>query len=424
MAEPVFAALAAALLAPAAAMPPEVADLLAWLGLARGDAAAPHRARLLRAAAGFERIFQLEAPAAPGLVVFGAEVAPDALAAAPGLGVMGVSGTGTTPLAALESCIGEGIELLSQVETPADLAQQRATPPPGATVALPPHWPQAGPGWLPLRRLDGAGAAWLPAGLCLRRPGAVPPWPLSLGCAAGPSLEAAALHGLLELLERDAAALWWRGGLRPRPLALEQPGLAGAVALLAQLRGGTTGRQSWLLDISTELGVPVVAAVSVAADGGGFCCGTAARLDLAAAAGAALRELCQMELAVAVVAAKQAEAGPAALNARDLGHLRRFHGIRPARCTLLHPRGAPRPVAAAPPAPAAESLARLVARLGAQGLHPLLLPLTRPSLAVPCCRVVCPGLEVEPARLIGPRLQAAMVETGGGDCVTDGIPLM
>jgi ribosomal protein S12 methylthiotransferase accessory factor len=427
MAEPVFAELAAALLAPTTAVSAEVAELLDWLELPRGatlDAAVRHRARMFQAAAGFERLFQLEAPEAPGMVVFGAEVAPDALAAAPGLGLIGVSGTGLSPLEALESCIGEGVELLSQVETTADLAQQRAAPP-GDTTALPEAWLAAGPGWMPVRRLRDGVTQWVPAGLCFRRPRASPPWPLSIGCAAGPSADAAALHGLLELVERDAAALWWRGGQRPRPLALEHQALAGAAGWLARLRHGTNGRRSWLLDITTDLGIPAVAAVSVGPDGAGFCCGLAARPGLAGACRAALLELCQMELALAVVAAKREEGGEAALNPRDLSHQARFTGIHAARCALLHPLGEPAPVVPEPPAAeAAAALAVLVARLAAGGFDALLLPLTRPGLGVPVCRVLCPGLELEPAAVAGPRLAAMIAKTGGGDCLTGGIPLM
>src|SRR5690606_27333597 len=39
--------------------------------------------------------------------------------------------------------------------------------------------------------------------------------PRSLGLAAGPDRNAARLAGLLELVERDAAARWWTGASRP-----------------------------------------------------------------------------------------------------------------------------------------------------------------------------------------------------------------
>ena len=51
--------------------------------------------------------------------------------------------------------------------------------------------------------------------------------------------DAAALHGLLEVAERDAAALWWRGGARPRPLALEHP--AQAINVEFDLTSGERG---------------------------------------------------------------------------------------------------------------------------------------------------------------------------------------
>ncbi len=431
MADPVFAALAGALLAPEQPVSAELAGMLRWLGLPwprQPGAEEQHRARMLTAAAGFERVFQLEAPEAPGMAVFGAEVAPDALAASPGHGVFGVSGTGTTLLAALESCIGEGIELLSGVETPLDLALQRASPPPGGAADLPEAWQVPDAGWLPARRLTDGATRWLPAGLCLRRPrgqtGGGAPWPLSIGCAAGTSLPAAALHGLLELVERDAAALWWRGGRRGRPLPLEHPALAGAAALLRRLRRGKQGRQSWLLDITTDLAIPVVAAISVGSDGAGFCCGLAARPGLLAAAEGAVLELCQMELALGVVAAKRAEAGEAALNPRDHAHEQRFHHIRASECALLHPMGEPLARPEPAPAPPEQALARLVAGLGRQGANPLLLPLTRNIFGVPVCRVLCPELELEPTQAMGPRLRRTVAETGGGDCHTRGIALM
>lgn len=427
MPEPIFGELADALLAPAAPLSAEAAELFQWLGLARPASPGPaeqHQARLFRAAAGFERLFQLAAPEAPGLVVWGAEASPDGFSAAPGHGLYGVSGAGTAPLEALNACIGEGIEILSQAETAADRGQQRPAPPPGQPPLDPP-WDQAADGWMPTRRLADGAPLWLPAELCLRRPGATGlPWPLSMGCGAGATVEAAALHGLLELLERDAAALWWRGGQLPRPLPLEDPAPAAAARLLARLRRGNHSRRSWLLDLTTDLGVPAVAAVSVRPDGRGFCCGTAARLTLEAAARAAVRELAQMELALAVVAAKRAERGEAALNPRDRGHQARAEGIDAATCALLHPLAAPAP--AAPPAPAepAAALAWLVARLAEHGFAPCLLPLTRPGFAVPVCRVLCPGLATIPSEAMVPRLAAVIARTGGGDCYSRRIPLM
>ncbi|RYJ03525.1 MAG: hypothetical protein EON47_03770, partial [Acetobacteraceae bacterium] len=235
--------------------------------------------------------------------------------------------------------------------------------------------------------------------------------------------EAAALHALLELVERDAAALWWRGGRRGRPVPLEDPAAAAAQALVQGLRQGAGRRRSWLLDLTTDLGVPVLAAISTEADGRGFCCGLAARPGRARAAEAAVREMAQMEMAHAVVLAKQREAGAAALNARDHALLARYQGLDAAGCILLHPHGAAAMTADLPELPA-EALAALIGRLHEQGIPVLARDLTRPELGVPVMRMLCPGLAVEPGRVIGERLAACQAETGSGDCHHGGIALL
>lgn len=429
----ICAAAARRLLDPGAPAAPEVRDFLDWLGCPVPDSPGPverNRALLLRATTRFDRLFSLDCPTAPGLAVFGAEVPLDLLAPtgpAAGLGLASASGTGAGLLEAFEGCVGEGIELLSSVATAAD--RIIADPPrrdctDWLELILPPG--TVPDGWVEVARLDRSGAsAWLPAGLCLRRAASdfVPPWPLSIGCAAGRTPTDAALHALLELIERDAAALWWRGGRRGRPVPLEDPSMAAAVALLAGLRQGATERVSWLLDLTTDLGVPVLAAISTAADGRGLCCGLAARTTRAGAARAAVLEMAQMEMAHAVVLAKQAERGRAALNTRDLALLARHDGIDAGTCGLLHPQGiAPR----RPDLPLAPEAAMpaLLARLAGHGFAAYGLDLTRPAFGVPVVRIICPGLEVEPSRSIGPRLRQQRDRCGSADCQTPGIGLM
>src|SRR5437899_2323141 len=123
----------------------------------------------------------------------------------------------------------------------------------------------AGLSWHRATRLSDRGEVWLPADLCLRRPPALqefaPPFPLSTGSAAGTSWEGAALHGLLELIERDAASLWWHGGRPGRAVPSDVD--ASTQALLAELRSGAAAaRRSWLLDITTDTGIPAVTALS------------------------------------------------------------------------------------------------------------------------------------------------------------------
>ncbi len=135
-----------------------------------------------------------------------------------------------------------------------------------------------------------------------------------VGSAAGTSWDAAALHGMLELIERDAAGRWWRGGDRGVSIPPQHEAHLMAAELLPQLRQNAAGRRSWFLDKKTDIGVPCVAAVSCSANGSGFAFGLAARPTLKAAARSAIFEMCQLELALAVVKAKRRESGEAALN--------------------------------------------------------------------------------------------------------------
>lgn len=387
------------------------------------------RARLFRAAADFVRVFRLESSVAPGLHCFGGEVDPAVLTPDPGLPVIGVVGTGLTPMDAFASCIGEGIERLSTIEAADDPPRYQPPPVAPAPWLLPMLDGTDGGGeWLPARRLDGSGETLVPADLCVRRAPARqafrPPSPLSVGCAASDSPDGAVLRGLFELIERDAVALWWRGGCVGRPVALDDPAAREATAMLAALRQGADARRTWVLDIATDIGVPAIAAVSFAPDGGGFCFGTASRATRAAAARSALLELVQLELAIEVVEAKRRERGDAALNALDESHLRRFHGINAARCALVHPAGSPRDANSFAGNSDSATLQRVLHALGAQGYCPMTIDLTRPRFGVPVARVICPGLQLEPSTNAGERLQAAIAENGGGDCHHGDIALM
>ncbi|HYZ23623.1 MAG TPA: YcaO-like family protein, partial [Rhodopila sp.] len=382
--------------------PPEqqtepVRAFLAALGYAHAPAsAAPgdnplHHARLLRAAAGFSRLFQLRSPDAPGLVFFGAQVAPAAVApGGQGQRPLPASGVGPTLREAFEGCVGEGIEHLSQFERTDDRLVRATISQAGHAAAMATEEcivllaqsglpPTTSLDWIVARRLPDGQERLFPADICLRRhQGRVlrPSWPLSLGCAAGVSFEAAALHALLELIERDAAALWWRGGVRGHLIPIDHAASRHAMETLASARGDAGRRRTWLLDISTDLRIPCVAAMSVDSDGQGFACGLAARLNLAGAASAAVLELCQMELAHHVVAAKRHEGGDQALNAVDLGHLRRGCELNPRDCALLHPLP-PRNEGAATDPPA--SLRQLLAHLAAAQIETFAVDLTRPA---------------------------------------------
>jgi ribosomal protein S12 methylthiotransferase accessory factor len=402
------------------------------------DSLSLHRANLLHAASRFARLFQLGAPDAPGLICFGAEFDPalaDPMHA--GSPSVGVSGVGTSLQQAFQACVGEGIEYLSQLQRGSDALVSSDQCPKGTGSSFPELLaalaecrlqPARGLSWYRATHLIDGGEVLLPADLCLRRPPAqrevAPPFPLSIGSAAGASFEAAALHGLLELIERDAAGLWWRGGRRPRMIPPEHEASVLAGQLLQQLRRSATSRRAWLLDITTDLGVPCVAAISCQADGYGFAFGLAARPTVAAAVRSAISEMCQLELAYAVVAAKRRERGDDALNDKDRTHLRRATLINADECALLQPIPEPAAHMTVMTSDPGATLRSLAQHLGKLGNACFVLDLTRPQLAVPVARVIAPRLQIEPSEIVTARLAETIKQTGGGTTYTGGIALL
>jgi ribosomal protein S12 methylthiotransferase accessory factor len=378
-------------------------DVVSCAPAARADLA-----QLLRVGAGFRRVFTLSSQRAPGIVAVGAECAVPGNAAK-----LGVSGIGFTLREALTACIGEGVELLSQFGGANDCVSMRADQAlADAGPAMRALWDYLGPyrvgvpeeqcDWVAGTCIGDGARRWLPADLCLRRPPGqqqvAPPWPLSIGCGAGHDRDAAALHGLLELVERDAVARWWRGEQPPRQLAAGSEAARIADATLARLREGAAGpaRTSWLLDITGEPGIPAIAAVSCDPNGLGVCFGFAARSSLAAAARGALLELAQMELAHEVVMAKRAERGEDAWNEADRRHADRYARLDAARCTVLRPLPPRATMASLPPCDDAALLALLAARLANAGVEVCAVDLTHLEYGVAVMRVAAPGLQPHP----------------------------
>jgi ribosomal protein S12 methylthiotransferase accessory factor len=427
---------------------PDVRSLLEALGYDAvtamdGRQAEPktrQRSQLLNAASRFLQVFELAAPDAPGLVSLGAQFDPamaDPMHA--GCPAVGVSGVGLSLQDAFQGCIGEGIEYLSQLQTGDDALVSPGSRDPAAAVgaqtreflaAFSAHRlrTDAELSWHRATRITDGGEVLLPADLCLRRPPAQqdikPPFALSTGSAAGTSWDDAALHGLLELIERDAAGLWWRGGRRGKLIPAGDEAQSAAQARLSRLRQNVTARRSWLLDITTDIGVPCVVAISCKADGSGFAFGLAARPTLIAAACSAVVEMCQLELAYAVVEAKRREGGEAALNERDRVHRRRATAIDADRCLLLQP--VTEPVVHLPiEATDANAAVRLIAtRLEQLGIETFSVDLTRPRFAVPVARIIAPGLQLEPSEFITPRLANMIAQTGGGERYTGAVLLI
>ena len=398
-----------------------------------------HGEALAKAARLPSRLFLIGSPWAPGLAFVGGEADPRRLPEPLALETsFSLAGSGELIEDALASCVGECAERLSQIERPGDKVRE-GTFAETASETLPaaadrieallhraPGGLETKAAWVRGRTLSTGSDCLIPADWCLRQrqpgPLAVPGAALSTGCAAGASFEAAATRALLELVERDAASLWWIGGRRARPVAADSPAMAEAARLLGNLRQDNRERTAWLLDITSDLDIPTLAAVSADGAGRGLAVGLAARLSAREAARAAIFEMCQMELAHPVVEMKRQQRGDAALNEIDRRHLARATAIDAGSCELLHPLGLPR--SAAEPEGAAYPLAQLQAALARCSMEAALVDLTRPEIGIPVAWALAPGLQLMPCEMRSERLRRAVVATGGGDRLTHGVALM
>ncbi|WP_027552158.1 TOMM precursor leader peptide-binding protein [Bradyrhizobium sp. Cp5.3] len=81
----------------------------------------------------------------------------------------------------------------------------------------------------------------------------------SNGCAAGNTREEAIVQGFLELVERDAYAIWWYNRLQRAELDLTQFDDPYVRDLQAQF--ADAGRRLWVLDITSDLGIPSYVAI-------------------------------------------------------------------------------------------------------------------------------------------------------------------
>jgi ribosomal protein S12 methylthiotransferase accessory factor YcaO len=117
--------------------------------------------------------------------------------------------------------------------------------------------------WTPTRSLVSGRRVFLPSGYCYSGlPARIAGDVLgdSTGCAAGPTVTAAAVNGFLEVMERDALRHWWIGRNPARPVRIESFASAfpGDVRRYLALRG----RNLLVLDVSHTRHVPVFAALS------------------------------------------------------------------------------------------------------------------------------------------------------------------
>jgi ribosomal protein S12 methylthiotransferase accessory factor len=232
----------------------------------------------------------------------------------------------------------------------------------------------------------------------------------SNGLASGNCLEEALLQGLLELVERDAVALWWYNRVSRPEIPL--PVLEDSWIADVEAHYRTLGRSLWALDVTTDVGIPVVVGVS-ALSGGDVIFGFGAHLDARMALRRALTEVNQM-LTSAVLEPGEREARlgrdyPAALEWWEHHTLDTDPYLKPASGSpsrLLRNREG------STSDDLLDDVLDCVSKVASVGCDVLVHDLTRPDVSFPVVKVVAPGLRHFWRRLGPGRLYDVPVRLG------------
>jgi bacteriocin biosynthesis cyclodehydratase domain-containing protein len=206
----------------------------------------------------------------------------------------------------------------------------------------------------------------------------------SNGCAAGNTREEAIVQGFLELVERDAYAIWWYNRLRRAEVDLSHFDDTYVRDLQAQL--AETGRKLWVLDVTSDLGIPTYVAILHWMQNGqeNIEFGSGAHFDPRIAMLRTLTELNQF-LSIGLMGG-------------GTGEKPSLDGVTPLRLEdypFLTPNGTVQP-GSGWTAGALDNTRRqvdaCVGIAGRAGLDFLVLDQTRPDVEVPVVRVIVPGL--------------------------------
>jgi ribosomal protein S12 methylthiotransferase accessory factor len=198
----------------------------------------------------------------------------------------------------------------------------------------------------------------------------------TIGCAGGMTFEDALRGALLEAIERDAMAIWWDNMVqRPAmiPASFDSPELDFVVDGLRAI-----GRELFLLDCTTDIGVPTYVAVAPRTDGSEPLVAGAADMSPRVAAYRAASEVGQVWYEARRTSSLSSLVGPWLLSENVSSHAY----LSPAEW-----KDAPRIL------PGVErTSAAIVERLEAAGLEAYAIDHTRTDVCTRTVRAVVPGL--------------------------------
>ncbi len=274
--------------------------------------------------------------------------------------------------------------------------------------------PDAEIDWTPVWSLTRQRHRWLPTSMLYSMPpeqrGPADLVADSNGCAAGNTLEEAILQGFYELVERDAFAIWWYNRLRVPAVDLasfDDEYLASAPGHYACYE-----RDLWMLDVTSDIGVPAFVALSRRPDGRteDIIYGAGAHADPRIAA---LRAVCELNQCLTWLPRPGKGAGRPTID--DPLALWWWKTARLADCSWLAPA---EPLHRVSRYPAMEStdtredVESCRALVEDRGMELLVLDQTRPDIGMPVVRVIVPGMRHFWARFAPGRLYDVPVSMG------------
>ncbi len=233
----------------------------------------------------------------------------------------------------------------------------------------------------------------------------------SNGSAAGNTLEEALLQGMCEIVERDAVALWWYNRIPRREFDLDS--LSDPYVPTIRNFYDRMDRDLWVLDITSDLGIPVFAAVSrrrheIQDVMVGFGAHPDARTAL-------FRSLTEVNQFLPYVDQRDAD-GQTIYRTDDLATIEWCRTVRIEDEPWLRPTDAPPATTAdfdpLPGEDLAEHVRHCVDRAAAAGIEVIALDQSRPDLDLSVVRMITPGMRHFWRRLGPGRLYDVPVQQG------------
>ena len=265
--------------------------------------------------------------------------------------------------------------------------------------------------WSQVRGIADDRRAWIPSAIAYLGVPQTGPGSLrgcSNGVAAGNSVDEALLQGLLELVERDSVALWWYSRAHRPGIDLDATDDPRVRAAIAPLRA--RGRDVWVLDITSDLDIPAMVALTATPEGGRILMGFGAHVDPVIAVVRALTEVCQSESGISDWRRESTPEGVPEIEGEWLA------AVTTATDPWLAQHGSV-PLASASTLNLHESLDAVLVALSKAGLEAWWMDLTRSDIGLPVVRTVVPGLRhfwkrFAPGRLYNVPVSLAWVPDG------------